>query len=215
MIDQFDYRKYPRATIAKNEQTRSKWDLEENRGFVNGLHNGRIYKIRKTSYGNDEKVLKYLHFLETYVYTLKNEMMHKREFCHDKKCENETALFVRTPCTLQEIPQNGVYEGVNKPKYIVNYSGDGLRFSKDNQFRAGNRHIMLSLRNKNGSLRAWSKVKRLFLHELAHTMCNHVTYREAGNHQGDFTKSENFLKSLSKTSPRLKQLEEQLQYELF
>lgn len=215
MIDHFDHRHHRKISIPINERTRKKWDIEENHGFVQGLMNGRIYKIRKTHNGNDEKVLKYLNLLELYLYTLKNVMLRNKHLCYDKSCENEAALFIRTPCTLQEIPPGTNFEGINKPKNIVSFRGDGLHFAKDNEYRAGNRHIMLSLRTKSGALRAWSKVKRLFLHEMAHTLCNHITYREAGNHQSDFTKSENFLKFMSGYSPELKEIEWQIQNELF
>lgn len=213
MIDQFNFRHYPIATISINERTRKKWDIEENRGFVKGFINGKIYKTLK--HHNNQKVLQYLNFLDQYLYTLKEEMIQRKYSCYENNCQNESLLFIKTPCTLQEIPNNTVFEGINKPKNIVIFSGDGLQFEKDNGYRAGNRHIMLSLRTKTGRLRTWSKVKKLFLHELAHTMCNHVTYREAGNHEGDFVKAEQFLNFLVQTSPRLIRIEENIENELF
>jgi len=213
MIDQFDYSLYPEAIIVENVKTKKKWDIEENRGFVQGLINGRIYKFLKKH--NDQKVLQYLNFLENYLYILKEEMIQKQYICYGQNCQNESLLFIKTPCTLQEIPHDTVFEGINKPKNIVIFSGDGLRFKKDNDYRAGRRHIMLSLRTKTGRLRPWTKVKKLFLHELAHTLCNHVTYREEGNHEDDFVKAENFLNVMVQSSPRLLELEKLIENRLF
>ena len=183
--------------------------------MVNGLYDGVIYKVRRTNYGNDEDVLRYLSLLNEYMYSIKKIMYNNYHLCSDKNCKNESILFVKTPCVLQEIPQNNVYEGVNKPKNIVYCSDDNLIFKKDNMYRAGRRHIMLRLRNKNGTLRKFNMVKRLFLHELSHTMCNHITYREAGNHQNDFKNAEKFLIYLSENQPELLEIQNKIESELF
>jgi hypothetical protein len=214
MINVFDYRKHKPAIIDINERQRRKWDLEENVGFINGLTFGNIYKIRNENL-NNERALYLLGYIEQYVNIIKKDMLMHEGYCHTKKCINESILFVITPFSLQEIPKNTKFEGINKPLFIVYSPKDGLVFKKDNKYRAGSRHIMLTLRNEDGSLKDWKHIKRLLLHELAHTMCNHVTYREAGNHEGDFKKCEKFLKLLTNKSEDIQSLEMEIIGKLF
>jgi hypothetical protein len=205
MIDTFNYKHYHPVVIRENERTKKKWDLEESKGFINGISPyGSIYKIRNI-HNNNNETLVYLGLIHKYIYELKNIL--------SKNNSSEARVFVKTPHTIQEIPYNGVYEGINKPKCIVSCSNDGLQFRKDNNYRAGVRHIMLSLRTKTGKLRKWEIVKKLLLHELAHTMCNHITYREEGNHEDDFYNSENLLKSVG--SHKLNDIEKEIMKELF
>lgn len=193
------------VTIPQNERTRDKWDLEENLGFVSFYHNGKIYKVRNTGNDVDNTIMHYLGFIDQYYQKIKEEIYKCRTLGN---CRNEAILFVKTPTDFQEIPVNNIFEGVNKPKFIIRCDNDGLYFAKDNDYRATRRHIMLSLRTKQGKPRSWSSVKKLLLHELAHTMCNHCTYREEGNHQEDFNKSENFLKELVSSSVPLREMEQ-------
>ena len=66
-MNSFDYRKYRKVIIPINERTKKKWDIEESKGFVNGLMFGQIYKIKNLNNGN-EKALKYLHHINEYIY---------------------------------------------------------------------------------------------------------------------------------------------------
>ena len=216
LIDSFDHRRYPPAKIPINDKMREKWDLEENQGFHWGYTpNGNRYKIR-SGLGGEAKVLRYLELIHEYIYTLKGVILANPYLCENCGCTNEALLFVVTPCTLQEIPEGTDFEGINKPKNIVSYPSGKKIFHKDNNYRAGGRHIMLSLRNKSGGLRSWTSVKRLLLHELAHTLCNHCTYRESGNHEKkDFGKCESFLGRITSGSVELQGLESQIRRELF
>ena len=57
----------------------------------------------------------------------------------------------------------------------------------DKNKRATWRYVFLTL-HKNDD-----KLINLLLHELAHTACNHVTYRDKDNHLADFDFHEQFL----------------------
>lgn len=195
------------VTIPENEKTRHKWDLEENRGFVSFYNNGKIYKVRQTGKKIDNDIMEYLSFIDQYYQKIKEEIYNCRSLGN---CRNEAILFLKTPTDFQEIPENNIFEGVNKPKFIILSDNDGLYFEKDNDYRATRRHIMLSLRTKQQKPRSWKNVKKLLLHELAHTMCNHCTYREQGNHQGDFNKSEKFLNQIVDNSIQLREMDKSI-----
>ena len=109
----------------------------------------------------------------------------------------------------QEMPINDTFDGLNKPESIVELKKpDGLTFKEDTNIRAGNRHIMLSVCEKGNSekykLKKFDKFKELLIHELTHTMCNHVTYRRQGNHLEDFENYEKFLTYFVNECPKLK-----------
>jgi hypothetical protein len=200
IIDAFEGKHFPPAEIKRNEETKSEWDLDESHGFVCPSSNPAM----------DQLTARFLDALQHYVYTL------KKALCADPHqdfgiCHNEAILFVVTPCTLQEIPKkNNHYDGMNKPKDIVTHPYpkriDALQFAKDNDYRASRRHILLRVRTKHNQLRDWNTIKSLLVHELAHTFCNHVTFRTAGNHADDFKKCESFVKQLT-NSPVVKQVE--------
>ena len=214
MIDTFNFKDYDIAIININEKTKHKWDLEEDEGFLPLTYENNTYKIRDTLYGNEYNVLRLLNYLNKYLFLIKIEMYNNEQSCIKNKCHHSSELFIKTKTTLQEIPKNNLYEGINKPKFIVYYSGDGLKFKRDNKYRSGLRHIMLSLRDSRGKIRSWAKIKKLFIHELTHTMCNHCTYREKENHEEDFHQNERFLKLLIK-SPNIIELEKEIITNLF
>lgn len=200
LIDQFNFEDHNRHVIQINEDKKKTWDIDETKNMLKLVgKTGNIYLIRNTK--NKQNVLKMLDFIDGYIKCLKMELSKKwHEQTIDFSCLHGAILFIITPCTIQEMPRNYKFDGLNKPKNIVklvNY--DNLRFKKDSMLRAGNRHIMLTI-CENGKLRSWEKIKRLLLHELAHTMCNHVTYREEGNHLEDFHMYEKFLNKFTSTN---------------
>lgn len=193
--------------IPENERTKSKWDIEENRGFQwKVLNNNRKYKVfvNHRSNKNVEKVASLLYRIEQYVDHLKYYL--KQYLNYNNQYIAHQNVFIDTPHIFQEIGSGTLYEGINKPKNIIQLQQFPKLFSKDNQYRAGYRLVMLSLRTKSGNLRTWNKIKRLLLHELAHTMCNHITYREEGNHEKDFDDCESILHNIASLRP-LKEFE--------
>jgi hypothetical protein len=77
---------------------------------------------------------------------------------------------------LSEMPHNTNFNGLNKPKmrYLDN---DSPPIGKDKQLRALYRDIFIDLDSR--------KLKELIIHELAHSMCNHVNWRP-DDHGEDF-----------------------------
>jgi len=90
---------------------------------------------------------------------------------------------------LSEIPKGTIYNGLNKPRMrYIDFSE--IPIGRDGQGRALYRDIFLNLDLKGKYL------DDLITHELAHSMANHIKYREAENHQADFKRAEELIKSL-------------------
>lgn len=172
-------------SIKKNEETKHIWDVEENEGFII-IDN---YKV-KNSPKNNKNASYLLSLIDEYI-------QHLIYVAHQYYQPNPNLdLLINTQYSIQEILP-GDFEGINKPKYITQSLSNQNLFKKDNQYRAQQRHIMLTIRNKNNSLRSWKKIKKLLLHELSHTMANHIVYREQGNHEDDFHQCEKLLTSIA------------------
>lgn len=88
--------------------------------------------------------------------------------------------------SLNEIPQGTGFDGMNKPRdrYVTR---DCPGIGADGKIRASRRDIFLNLDKSPRQLQL------LLVHELAHTLANHVTFRE-DDHHADFELCEKFLK---------------------
>ena len=82
------------------------------------------------------------------------------------------------------------FYGLNKPKNLYNSNKPSI--GKDKTLRAGYRHVFVTLRNSNGKFNDKEKIMKLVIHEIAHTMCNHVTWRD-DDHGKDFKHAEKLI----------------------
>ncbi len=86
---------------------------------------------------------------------------------------------------LSEIPKGTAYDGLNKPK--MRYTDKRLPpVGKDSKGRALYRDIFLNLDKSD------KRLKNLVIHELAHSMANHIMYRP-DDHHADFRWAENLI----------------------
>lgn len=86
---------------------------------------------------------------------------------------------------LSEIPKGTPFDGLNKPK--MRYNDKRLHpVGKDGNGRALYRDIFLNLDKSNKAL------KNLVIHELAHSLANHIMYRP-DDHHADFQWAENLI----------------------
>jgi hypothetical protein len=86
---------------------------------------------------------------------------------------------------LSEIPKDTKFAGLNKPK--MRYSEKNLpRVGKDGDGRALYRDIFLDLNRNEKSL------KSLIIHELSHSLANHIAYRP-DDHHSDFKWAEKLI----------------------
>lgn len=210
LIDSFYYEHHPKHIIQINERMKHKWDINEG---VPKMIKYNLFFVRNCKL--KDRVYSILALIQEYIYILKEELINSINSGQINNWDpkyNGIILFIITPCTIQEIPPNRTFNGLNKPKYIVKLvEPDGLEFrdKEDINIRAGLRHILLTIQDK-GNLDSWKNIKSLLLHELAHTMCNHVTYREEGNHMSDFKMYEGFLKKYVNNNGRLKTFEDEI-----
>jgi len=87
---------------------------------------------------------------------------------------------------LGEIPDGTGFEGISKPR--MRYDEIGAQpVGKDGTARALYRHIFLNLNNSPKSL------ENLIIHELAHSMANHIFWRN-DDHGPDFKWAERLIK---------------------
>jgi hypothetical protein len=89
---------------------------------------------------------------------------------------------------LSEIPDGTNFSGLNKPKQRYRDSRVP-NIGKDGNGRALYRDIFLDLTNNN----TYAKLKKLIIHELAHSMANHIQWRP-DDHGQDFKFCENLIK---------------------
>jgi hypothetical protein len=198
------------SDIPENEATKKLWDLNENKNFT--ILNG--YKIRN-DITNGEAASYYFYMIDIYIKELGQYILNNINLAKNRKCFDECIIFLNTPYTIQELSKNSYYNGLNKPKNIQWKKKDcPYNTMLDNNFLASYRLIMLKIREKNGMLIPWKGiegVKSLILHELAHTCCNHVTYREEGNHKKeDFEKCNKFLIFMANKSENCKKTEKKI-----
>lgn len=184
-----------------NAKFKKEWDIPEN-GVR--LENGIGNRLSKNGNSN---VLNYLNYIDIYIKTICCLLKSYRYT--NPALQPSIDLICNTPYDLMEIGndrRSRIFEGINKPKdiYHVNvprqngtYLSDFDSGRLDKGFRARYRRILLKLRESNGKLRDWFKVKRLLNHELAHTMCNHLMYYNERNHRDDFKMCESLLKHVS------------------
>lgn len=233
-IDSFDYTQYVSARVPENIKHAKDWDIEEynskmESGYTIGLNPWVIrnfltwknYITQKKSKMSKE----YLFYIDQYIYALKKEMNRYIRRMSESSLGNVDNIsnvniysalyvFVTTPHIIQEITPNTLFEGINKPKDIVHVK-KMHGFKRDNTLRAGSRHIMLTISTEKGNPRSWNFVKRLLFHELAHTMCNHITYRTDENHEEDFDWCEDFITHLGNKTKECIEIENKIKTTLF
>lgn len=179
------------------DKEKDTWDLDEKKGFRSYKLKNKNYKLRN-DISNTRRALEYISFINDYIKELIKCVEENIQLAIEKNCLSGAILLMNTPYTLQEIPKQSMFEGLNKPKGVY-FKKCNLNTIMDNEYLASRRHIMLKLRTEQGQLLSWKSMKNLILHELSHTMCNHVIYRDSGNHQKkDFHKYSNFLQYISK-----------------
>lgn len=180
-----------------------KWDITEDSKYKK-YHNGYIYK-----YYNNNSLNKLIYIrneinrLTMYIYKMNNYELY--EYYMNNVCKykylsyndfiNQIKLFLyihleydrnnvkKSLYLLSEMPPNSNYfSGLNKPK--DRYLSDKIDIGTDKKIRATYRDIFLDLKVHN--------LKSLVIHELSHTMANHVLFR-VDDHNVDFKICEDFL----------------------
>ena len=168
------------------------WDLEEKVGYKKYKYNDTEINILIDQKNNHIALMimkRISDFIDNIAYNI-NKNFHKLPL----NIVHGALLFILIHphrYSLFEIPPNSMFLGLNKPKFVYT---DLLLPSvgKDKRLKATERYLFLQLRNKNGQFKNQKEIFDTLIHELVHTMANHVTWRE-DDHGSDFIKYNKFL----------------------
>ena len=192
-----------------DQHDKMKWDFPETKGFMAIYIDGYPYKVLKNQSSRDRhKVANTLHSLRQ----LTNKVCKDIEKYEPKTHNIDVFLDIHqeTPpirgvnlmkpfkrrgqqyrthsnYLISQIPKTTGFEGLNKPK--ERYVTDQPFVGPDKNLRAEYRDVFLNLTPKTSI----NDIMDLWIHELAHTMANHVRYRPDDHHE-DFQEAEKLLK---------------------
>lgn len=167
-----------------------KWDFPED-NIPKYIINGHLYKANNNK--NAEKLASIRDSIDVLCSNLKNNKKEIHKSTKNKEYLRGLDLFLeihntehlRSRYLLSEIPAGTKFSGINKPKQrYVDYNSP--KIGKDGHRRASYRDIFLDLKLSD------KKLRELIIHELAHTMCNHVTFRP-DDHHADFKWAESII----------------------
>jgi hypothetical protein len=138
-------------------------------------HSKEIEKIKNTQLLNGINL-----FLELHMEFYRPDSILPEPFYSRNKTKHSTSRYL-----LSEMPAKTNYTGMSKPKLL--YKSDDLPIiGKDGKGRALYRDVFLNLDLNQYNL------NKLIIHELAHSLANHIQFRE-NDHKKDFKNAENFI----------------------
>lgn len=187
----------------KEQVNRIFWDLDEHGchvpyTFVYKEHESFVFVIDQPENENImRKKARILSFLDVYTKHLQKYVLQHSEFRNNRCLQ----LFASTMHTFYEIPPGVQFAGLNKPKnvHVCAYAQHDI--GPDRNLRSHNRNVMLTV---NLDEKGLHEVLRLYIHELAHTLSNHVRFRpndHNDNNDEDFKSNERlFYKVLQSTN---------------
>jgi len=167
------------------------WDFEENVNYITVNIQGKNYKVinKFPDYYSAALILNYIHniIIKICIYLKINYYKYSKndQIIIDCFCDIHPNNYL-----LSEMQLGTNFYGLNKPKNL--YNANKPPIGKDKTLRAGYRHVFLTLRNSNGKFNDKEKIMKLVIHEIAHTMCNHVTWRD-DDHGKDFKHAEKLI----------------------
>ena len=164
------------------------WDLDENGKRV---RKGGYTFVVNRDIPNEKKTVDRLHDAKKVELSLKNTMREELKKSRGGKFKKHMKHFIETQHRFFEMPlKNAGFYGLNKPKNV--HKTNKPPIGKDKNLRPSYRVVMLTIRNSNGTVESCTKFLKLLIHELSHTLANHVTWRE-DDHGKDFKDCESFM----------------------
>jgi len=179
------------------------WDFDEKINYkVVNLNNNnyKVLNIYKDYYDSAlllDKIRNFIDIISEYLHVNKYRyklLEQKHIYCF--------LLIHPNNYLLSEMQLNTEFDGLNKPKKLYK---SNTKLGPDNYLRASYRDVFLRLRKDNGEFKNINSIRNLVIHEIAHTMCNHVTWRD-DNHHWDFEMCENILKEVVNDLIKIKHL---------
>ena len=167
------------------------WDFNENINYTTVNIQGRNYKVinKFPDYYSAALILNYIHniIIQICIYLKINYYKYSKsdQIIIDCFCDIHPNNYL-----LSEMQLGTNFYGLNKPKNLYNSNKPSI--GKDKKLRASYRHVFLTLRDSNGNFNDKEKIMKLVIHEIAHSMCNHVTWRD-DDHGKDFKHAEKLI----------------------
>ena len=167
------------------------WDFDENVNYTTVNIQGKNYKVinKFPDYYSAALILNHIHniIIQICIYLKINYYKYSKndQIIIDCFCHIHPNNYL-----LSEMQLGTNFYGLNKPKNL--YNSNKSPIGKDKTLRASYRHVFLTLRNNNGKFNDKEKIMKLVIHEIAHTMCNHVTWRD-DDHGKDFKHAEKLI----------------------
>tara|TARA_B100001094_G_scaffold193577_1_gene187498 strand:- start:780 stop:1325 length:546 start_codon:yes stop_codon:yes gene_type:complete len=169
------------------------WDFNEHINYTIVNINGRNYKVIKKfkDYYYASLILDYIY---KYILLICNYFkINYRNYSHyEQKLINCFLEIHPNNYLLSEMQLGTPFNGLNKPKKV--YTSTKENIGKDGKLRAKYRDVFLTLRNDSGKFNNEKIIMKLVIHEITHTMCNHVTWRN-DDHGKDFQHAEKLITS--------------------
>lgn len=167
------------------------WDFDENINYTTINIQGKNYKVinKFPDYYSAALILNHIHsiIIEICVYLKINYYKYSK---NDQIIIDCFYDIHPNNYLLSEMQLGTNFYGLNKPKNL--YNSNKPPIGKDKTLRASYRHVFLTLRNSHGNFNDKEKIMKLVIHEIAHTMCNHVTWRD-DDHGKDFKHAEKLI----------------------
>ena len=172
------------------------WDFDENKNYTTVKYKNKAYKVLNLP--GKKLVAKRLYYIENFIYSLSN-LIYKNLNKVSCSIKNKCIVFLSIHpyyYYLQEMQTNTGFLGLNKPKNIhLNQYLPSV--GKDKLLKATHRGIFLQIRDSNSRVKNISDLLPLVIHEISHTGCNHVRWRD-NDHGDDFYEFETFIYGLIK-----------------
>ena len=172
------------------------WDFDETKNY--GIVNiqGNNYKVIKNfpDYYTAGYILNEIHMIIIKICNYLS-LNYYRYTKNDQKIIDCFLQIHPNNYLLSEMQLNTQFYGLNKPRDL--YYSNLPSIGSDGKLRANFRHVFITLRDSKGDFNKFNKIMELVLHEISHTMCNHVTWRN-DDHREDFKHAEKLLTKVYK-----------------
>lgn len=181
-----------------NKSSKEFWDFDENINYITVIINNKKYNViyKYKNYINSAIILAQLDIILLlmcqYLNTNKYKYSKEEQFAID--CFLDIHLN-NNKTSLAEMQLGTIFNGLNKPRDLIRTNKPYI--GKDKNSRAQYRTVFLTLRRKNGKFKSNKSIINLFIHEITHSMCNHITWRD-DDHGEDFNHYENLIKKVYK-----------------
>lgn len=170
------------------------WDFNEYDGYVSyaRMYNRRerIVSVRNADRSVMDRKANLLFFLDQMTLLAQKHLLPKAT--HDRNVD----VFLKINHSFYELPYNLrlKFRGVNKPKNVHEcHLANGVAVGTDGTLRSHERYVFLILPDNNDD---FTDLTNDYVHEIAHSLANHVLFRTDDHHEDFVACQEMFAKVL-------------------